>query len=154
MMNQNSLFALCLLALAGFCNTAQASEEQPVCKIDAVELACASSLKDRATIMEAMANPNSLNTIKDAQANNLLFPKAIDRETFRKSLERNRAAALRHGRAMQRAHRRGKLDAEQYLEVRAKLEKGLILYRAGLDLYRQQVWFSKRRSRFADPGES
>ena len=153
-MNQNSLFAVCLIALTGFCSAAQASEKQPGCKIDAVELLCASSLKDRATIMEAMANPNSLTTIKEAQANNLLFPKAIDRETFRKSLKKNRAAALRHGRAMQRAHRRGKLDAEQYLEVRSKLEKGLILYRAGLDLYRQQVWFSKRRSRFADPGES
>ena len=152
-MKQTLILAASLLGITLFVGVSQASEEATACTIKDVVLVCASSTRDRAEIMDAMADPRSLQNITKAKEENLLFPRARDRETFRKSLERNRAAALRHGRRLARQHRRGRLSVEEYQEVRSKLEAGLVLYRAGLDLYRQQVWFSKRPSRFADPSE-
>lgn len=122
-----------------FMGTTHASNGE-VCGLNGVKLVCAESLKDAESVLDAMANPATLEKLTALRFGKNLFPDAKQREVYRHSLEANRRAMNRHAKRQLRRYRRGRINAVAYEKVREQFKSGMLSYHAGLRLYRNDIW--------------
>ncbi|MEM8749706.1 MAG: hypothetical protein AAGF28_05350 [Pseudomonadota bacterium] len=120
------------------------AQDAPVCEITENRLTCAENTRDGAAVLDAMANPETT-----AKLTGLLNDPAFNvplnrRETYRRSLERNRRSIARHARQQLRAHLRGRVSKEDYAMVREKFEAAMMTYGVALNLYRKTIWTDPR----------
>ncbi len=126
------------------------AQESETCKISDEKVVCASSLSDRKTVFDAMANPKSTRYFKELLAQPNFSLDVNRRETYRRSLERNRRAMHRYARSQLRDYRRRKINSETYEKTVSGYKSAVATYTAAMNIYRGTVWHSKTKSRFAD----
>ena len=119
---------------------AGAASHGPACSITDKLFVCGEA-KTRAEIFAAMVNPKTLEAIQSAERGDRIFETGMEREAFRRSLEKNRRAMRAHANRAFRKYRRRKMSGEDYAKVRADYELGVEHYRAALRIFREEIWF-------------
>lgn len=126
------------------------AQDTGTCAISDGKVVCASSLSDRKAVFDAMANPQSTQYFNDLLANPNFSLDVKRRETYRRSLERNRRAMHRYGRSQLRDFRRRKINSETYEKIVSGYKSAVLTYTAAMHVYRGTIWHSKTKSRFRD----
>ena len=126
------------------------AQDFKTCSISNEEILCAESTADRKAVFDAMSNPKStryfINLLERAG-----FSLDVNRrETYRRSLERNRLAMHRYARAQSRSYRRRKIDDEAYGKIASRYKTAVKTYRAAMNIYRGTIWHSKTPSRYEE----
>jgi hypothetical protein len=139
----------CFLGLGLAVNIAQ-GEERGTCSISDGKVVCAESVADRKAVFDAMSNPKSVFYFNNLLRNPDFSLDVNRRETYRRSLERNRRSMDRYARAQLRALRRGKISSAEYEKTVSGYKSAVATYTAAMHVYRGTVWHSKTKSRFEE----
>ena len=122
------------------------AEDIQSCHFERPTLVCAKSTKDGKAVLDAMADPKSMELLKkalvDEETRKSAYADGYEREDYRKSLEANRKAATRYANRAFRSYRRKRLSAEEYEVIRVKYEKAVAAYSIGMNVYRAGTWLS------------
>lgn len=126
------------------------AQEANACMISDGKVVCAESVADRKSVFDAMANSKSVFYFNNLLRNPDFSLDINRRETYRRSLERNRRSMHRYARAQLRALRRGKINSAEYEKTVSGYKSAVATYTAALHIYRGTVWHSKTKSRYEE----
>lgn len=143
-----SMTAMAIAAMVNMSGTARAVDEV-VCTIENYRHVCADGARNPATIAKAMGNPQSLENLRKVRGFDL-FETGMQREYFRRSLEKNRADLVNHADRVFLQHMRKRISDEERAMVEAWLANGMNVYARGLYLYREVTWQKDKLSRFSE----
>ena len=126
-----------------FLTSATSAQDVGVCNIVDGRVVCVEDVQDRKAVLDAMSNPASLKYFNDLLKKTDVSLDIDRRETYRRSLERNRRAMHRYARAQLRQLRRGRLSAADYEKITVKYADAVATYKSALNVYRSTIWHSK-----------
>ena len=146
-MNLFASTAISLGILAATLNAKGAmAADGDACRFEKPKLVCAESTKDGKAVLDAMADPQSMELMQkalvDSETRKQAYADGYEREDYRKSLEANRKSATRYANRAFRSYRRKKLSADDYEAIRVKYEKAVATYSIGMNVYRAGTWLS------------
>ncbi len=104
-------------------------------------------------LLAAMAAQETRDHISELGGGHTFFDAPMEREIFRKSLERNWRHVQRHVNRQLRAMKRRRLSQEDYLAVVDQYQSARQTYDLAMRFYRGPTWFSAKPSRFAEGEE-
>lgn len=120
------------------------------CSVKDKKFVCAENSKDNAAVFAALAAPLTADNIKAVSKKGKIFADNKERELYRLSLERARKAAMNHADRAFHQMKRRKLSTKDYEIVRGKFNMAVEHYRAALELYHAQAWYSASRDKNAE----
>ncbi len=112
------------------------------CVLDGIELDCSQQGQagSDAAITDAFASAGTRAVLANPLEELGRFERPIDRETFRRSLEKNWESVRRHELAQRRKLKRRQMSAAEFENWSSTYDDALLSYQAGLDFYRALIW--------------
>lgn len=111
------------------------------CSLDGIKLNCGDG--NSASILAAMASPETANVLNDPLSAIGKFQKPSDLEIFRRSVEANWRRVNRAERTERAKMRRRQISAAEFGEWSKSYNAARENYNAAMTLYRNLVWFGK-----------
>ena len=128
-----------------------AAAQTPACLIEDYRLVCGERSSKLADVAKAFASDETAHLLNDARPGHRYFARPIQREYFRRSVEKIRRQVLQHTRQVYRAAKRGRVSEDERAAAERQQARADAHYQLAMNLYRDVTWFDDAPSRFAEP---
>ncbi len=138
-----SVLGFGLAATISMATASHAADNPYSCNVVDLRFVCADGEKNTGVVSAAMANPVTIENINKQERGDRLLADPVQRELYRRSVERAHKRIRQHVDRMQRRYKRRRLSEDDWEFMKQRYEIGLKTYHAAMSLYHAKEWFSE-----------